>query len=107
MPPDPGAMIRQLRPPNRAFDPDSPTARASLERILAAPPLPPHRRWFTHSAARRLALGCAVAALTMSALALRPLLGSSPDVVARAAAALAQPGTILHLRAEVRARESA
>jgi hypothetical protein len=102
MPTDTQALLRDLRPDPARFDPDSPAARASLERILAAPPAPPRRR----RRAPRLALAGSVAVLAVAAVALAPSLRDSPDVVARAAAALAPPDTILHFKAEIRARES-
>jgi hypothetical protein len=102
---DPGTLIRELRPADDAFDADSPAARAALERILAAPPLPPARR--PRRAGRRLVLATAVALVAVAAVGLAPFLRSTPDVVARAAAALGEEGTILHFTAEIRARESA
>jgi len=96
------ALLRELRPDTHvaAFDPDAPMARASLERILAtpAPPTPPRRR---RPSKRRLAIAAAgVAILAAGVVALSPFAGGSPDVVARAAAALNDPGAILHYRTQ-------
>ncbi len=87
--PDAVVMLRQLRPEDEPV-PDP----ALLERILAAPAERPPR------AARRLAL--AAVAVAVLVVALTPLGRSSPAVVALAAAALDDPDTILHYRAEVR-----
>jgi hypothetical protein len=86
------------------FDPDAPGARASLERMLAAPPLagPPSRQPHPQrTAVRGLALTGAASCAAVAAVALWPSVGGSPDVIARAAAALDQPGTILHFKANV------
>jgi hypothetical protein len=98
-------LLRDLRPAEETFDPDSPAALAALERILAAPPEPPSRP--PRRAGRRLALAGAAALAAVAAVVAAPLLHGSPDVVARAADALAQPSTILHFQAEIRSRESA
>jgi hypothetical protein len=85
------SLLRSLRPADPELEPDE----RALERILLAPPLPrPPRR---HRARRPLALVVAVA-LAALAVAIAPSLRSSPDVVARAAAALNDPSTILHLK---------
>jgi hypothetical protein len=93
--PDAAALMRALRPRDDAFDPDAPAARERLERILATPPSPG-----TDRGRGRVALA-AVAAAVLAAVgvALGPLVGGSPDVLARAAAALNQPDTILHFKA--------
>jgi hypothetical protein len=104
MSPDPVALLHELRPADDAFDPDGPQARAALERILAAP-VPPARA--PRLPARRLALAAVVPVVAAGAVAATPFVRSSPDVVARAAAALASPDGVLHFRAEIRARESA
>ena len=84
-------LLRSLRPAP-AFSPDE----AALERILAAPPEPQRGR---RQRRRRPALALAGAvALAAVAVALAPSLRASPDVVARAAAALNGPDTILHLK---------
>jgi hypothetical protein len=74
-----------------------------LERILLEPPESaarpaalPSRLRRRPRAVRPLALGLAVA-LAALAVASAPFLRSAPDVVARAAAALNDPSTILHL----------
>jgi hypothetical protein len=82
-------LLRALRPASD-FAPDE----AALERILLSPPLPPRRR---RRRRRALALVGAVG-LAAVVVALAPSLRSSPDVVARAAAALNDPETILHLK---------
>lgn len=106
--PDPMTLLHT--PPedgrHQIFDPDSPAARASLERILAASqgPLPVARR--RRSAARRLA---AVAIpVTLAGGALVACLSLSPsrtsiaqaDVLARAAAALEHPNMITYLQVQ-------
>jgi hypothetical protein len=85
-----------------AFDPDSPTARASLERILAAPPLTATRG--RRRVPRRLALAAVPVAVAAIALAVVLSLSGSraqiaqAAVLTRAAAALAQPNTILYVQ---------
>lgn len=99
--PDAIALLERLRPDDSGFDPDAPVARASLERILAAPPVrrPPRLP------ARRLTAVAVAAAVAV--VVLTPFLrGGSGDVIARAAAALNQPDTILHLDAEIRIRDT-
>jgi hypothetical protein len=83
------SLLRELRPP-ADFTPND----AVLERILLSPPAPRGRR---RRRRRPLALAGAVG-LAAIAVALAPSLRTSPDVVARAAAALNDPETILHLR---------
>ena len=100
-------LLRALRPGiDAAFDPDSPTARAQLERILDAPmptPAARHRRAPT----RRIAIAtAATAALAAGAVAVSPFAGGSPDVVAKAAAALTEPNTILHYKTQLLGAES-
>jgi negative regulator of sigma E activity len=86
------------------FDPDSPTARASLERILAASPLPASRH--RPSPVLRFALtGAAASAVLAAVIVVRSLEASRSGlaqaaVIARAAAALDQPNTILYLRVQ-------
>ncbi len=102
--PDTTALIRSLLEADDgdAFDPDSPAARASLERILAAPPLPAsgHRP----SPVLRFALMGTAAGAVLAAIIIVPSLGGSRSglaqaaVISRAAAALEQPNTILYLR---------
>jgi hypothetical protein len=83
---DATSLLRSLRP-DLEFTPDE----AALERILLAPPLPRGRR--------RRRRGLAVAgAVGLAAVAVALLPSGSPDVVARAAAALNDPETILHLK---------
>jgi hypothetical protein len=95
------ALLERARPDLPDFDPDAPAARALLDDILAAPPAPPRPR---RRSARRLAVVAATAGAAGIAVMLAPLGRGSPDVIARAAAALNDPGTILHLRAEGRVR---
>jgi hypothetical protein len=100
-------LLRALRPGiDAAFDPDSPTARAQLERILDAPmptPAARHRRAPT----RRIAIAtAAAAALAAGTVAVSPFAGGSPDVVAKAAAALTEPNTILHYKTQLLGAES-
>jgi hypothetical protein len=85
---DAASLLRALRPASD-FTPDE----AALERILLAPPLAARGR--RRRRRRGLALAGAVG-LAAAAVALAP--SSSPDVVARAAAALNDPDTILHLK---------
>ena len=82
-------LLRSLRP-DEDFTPDE----AALERILSSPPLPPLRR---RRRPRALLLAGAVGVAAI-AVAFAPSLRASPDVVARAAAALNDPDTILHLK---------
>jgi hypothetical protein len=82
-------LLRELHP-SEDFVPDE----AALERILTAPPLPRGRR---RRRRRALMLAGAVG-LAAVVVALAPSLRASPDVVARAAAALNDPDTILHLK---------
>jgi hypothetical protein len=90
-----------------AFDPDSPAALAALERILEAAPRPTATRG-RRRRPRRLAFAAAALtlALAAAALALPTLLGGSRGgiaqaaVLTRAAAALAQANTILHLQVQ-------
>jgi hypothetical protein len=86
MPNDALTLLRALRP-SEDFSPDE----ATLERILTAPPLPRGRRRRPRALAQAAAVGLAAVAV-----ALAP--SGSPDVVARAAAALNDPDTILHLK---------
>ena len=102
--PDTTALFRSLLEADDgdAFDPDSPAARASLERILAAPPLPAsgHRP----SPVLRFALMGTAAGAVLAAIIIVPSLGGSRSglaqaaVISRAAAALEQPNTILYLQ---------
>jgi hypothetical protein len=78
-------LLRDLRPSDE-FVPDE----AALERILLAPPLRRGRR-------RRRRPVVVAGAVAVAALAVALLPSGSPDVVARAAAALNDPDTILHL----------
>jgi hypothetical protein len=102
--PDAVALLESTRPDLPEFDPDAPAARARLDDILAAPPVvarQPRRR-----RTRRLVVAAAATAAAGVAVMLAPLGPGSPDVIARAAAALNDPGTILHLHAEVRIRDT-
>jgi hypothetical protein len=83
------SLLRSLRPAE-----DFAVDEAALERILLAPPLPPAPR--RRRRRRRVLAVCGAAALAAVAFALLP--SGSPDVVARAAAALNDPETILHLK---------
>ncbi len=104
--PDATALFRSLLEDDDGdpFDPDSPAARASLERILAAPPLPAssHRR----SPVLRFALMGTAAGAVLAAIIVVPSLGGSRSglaqaaVISRAAAALEQPNTILYLQVQ-------
>jgi hypothetical protein len=97
------AILERLRPDDSGFDPDAPAARAGLERILASPPArrPPRLP------VRRLAVVAGAVAAAVAVVVLTPFVrGGSGDVIARAAAALNQPGTILHLDAEIRVRDT-
>jgi hypothetical protein len=88
--PDAVALLRELRPP-ADYEPDV----ARLERILAVPP--PARRPRRRG---RMAVAGAVAAVAAAVVvALSPFVRGSTDVVARAAAALNDPGSILHFKA--------
>jgi hypothetical protein len=86
------------------FDPDSPAARASLERILAAPPLPASRH--RPSPVLRFALmGTAASAVLAAVIVVPSLEGSRAGlaqaaVISRAAAALEEPNTILYLQVQ-------
>jgi hypothetical protein len=82
---DATALLRSLRPAED-FAPDE----AALERILSAPPLPRVRR-------RRRRAVVVAGAVGLAAIAVALVPSGSPDVVARAAAALNDPDTILHL----------
>ena len=82
-------LLRALRPAED-FSPDE----AALERILTSPPLPVAPR-VRRRRRRALAL---VAAAGLAAVAVAVLPPGSPDVVARAAAALNDPDMILHLK---------
>jgi hypothetical protein len=106
--PDAVRLLRTLRPdpPDTAFDPDTPAARAGLERILATPRLAPAPTGRNRRGRRLASVSVAAATFAIAAVALSPFLRRSPDVVARAAAALNQPGTILHLRAQIRDRDT-
>jgi hypothetical protein len=101
--PDAVALLERARPDLPDFDPDAPAARARLEDILAAPPAAPHP---PRRRARRLAVAAAAVGAAGITVTLAPLGPGSPDVIARAAAALNEPGTILHLHAEVRIRDT-
>ncbi|HEY1690134.1 MAG TPA: hypothetical protein VGF95_14865 [Solirubrobacteraceae bacterium] len=86
-----------------SFDPDSASAKASLDRILAAPPLPAAQT--RRTPARKLALAAAPATLIAGgSLAAALSLSDSPNgvakasVIAHAATALEQPGTITYLK---------
>jgi hypothetical protein len=82
------------------FDPDSPAARASLERILLAPPLTPERR------PRRLAYAALPAAAAAGGIVAVASLGGSGSslaeaaVLSRATAALEQSGAVVHLQVQ-------
>jgi hypothetical protein len=87
-----------------AFDPDSPVARASLERILAAPALPTsHHR---PRAVLRFVLAGTAASAVLAAVIVVALVGGSRSelaqaaVISHAAAALERPNTILYLQVQ-------
>jgi hypothetical protein len=85
-------LLRELRPPNAGVAPDE----AALERVLRSAPEPPAPR---RRAARPLAAATAIAAVGLVVLALAPTGRETPSVVARAAAALSEPDSILHFKA--------
>jgi hypothetical protein len=89
-------LLRELRPatPDRAPD------EAALERLLRSrpDPAPPRRRRI----ARPIAAAAVVAAVGLVAVAVAPSGRDAPSVVARAAAALSEPDTILHFKAVAR-----
>ncbi len=105
---DPDPMTLLHAPPDgrrdRMFDPDSPAARASLECILAASPLPAARR--RRPAVRRLAVAAVPVTLAGGALVVGLSLSSPRTGIAqaamltRAAAALEHPGTITYLQVQ-------
>jgi hypothetical protein len=109
---DTTALLRTLIDDSceREFDPDSPAARASLERILTAPPLgATHRRhgWTRRrGSTRRLALAGVPVALAAGGLVAALSLGGSRTsiaqaaVLSRAAAALEQPNVITYLQVQ-------
>ena len=89
-------LIEALRPGEDAFAVGDERLRRDLDRILADPGEPPPAR----PRMPRPALALAAAVLVAAAV---PFLGGgSPNVVASAAAALTEPDTILHWRAESR-----
>jgi hypothetical protein len=104
--PDTTALFRSLLQDHGgdAFDPDSPAARASLNRILAAPPLPANHHRSTP--VLRFAVTGAAASAVLAAVIVVPSLGGSRSglaqaaVISRAAAALEQPNTILYLQVQ-------
>jgi hypothetical protein len=102
--PDATALFRSLLEADggEAFDPDSPAARASLDRILAAAPLPAsHHR---PSPVLRFVFTGAAASAVLAVVIVVPSLGGSraglaqAAVISRAAAALEHPDTILYLQ---------
>ena len=90
-------LVRELRPPMPDGVPDD----RALERLLRAAPAPaaPRRQ---RRAARPLAAAAAIAAVGLTVVALAPTGREAPSVVARAAAALSEPDTILHFKAVAR-----
>jgi len=91
-----------------AYDPDSPSARASLEGILASPRGAAHAPRVPRRPPRRLVFAAVGVALAAVALAVVPSLGGGPRaataqaaVLERAAAALEQPGSIVDLQVSV------
>lgn len=108
--PDAVSLLHSLRREHdeNAFDPEAPAAQQTLERILATPAAPaPARAPRRGPTPRRVAVVAATGALATTAIVLSPFVHDSPDVIARAAAALDQPDTILHFTAEQRFRDSA
>jgi hypothetical protein len=107
--PDTTTLLRTLLDDcgDDAFDPDSPAALAALERILSSEPAVAVTRG-RRRPPRRLAFAAAALALVLAAaaLALPTLLGGSRGgiaqaaVLTRAAAALGQANTILHLQVQ-------
>jgi hypothetical protein len=87
--PDAIALLKDSRP-DAAYEPDV----DALERILAAPA--PARRRRSTRPRRALAVAGTAAAI---AVVVTPLLDDSPDVLARAAAALDDSDSILHFTA--------
>jgi hypothetical protein len=104
--PDATALFRSLLEADGGgpFDPDSPAARASLERILDAPPLPAAHHG--PSPVLRFALTGTAASAVLAAVIVVPSLGGSrsglaqAEVISRAAAALEQPNAILYLQVQ-------
>lgn len=86
-------LLRDIKPGGRDFDPDSPSAVAALKRIVSSPaPSQPPRR-----GRRRPVIALAAAVVAAGAVAVPALVGSSPDVIARASDALDTDGGILHV----------
>jgi hypothetical protein len=98
---NPDTLLAQANPvpePDAAVDE---TQRDELLRELLATPVEPTRR--PRHGGRRLAIAVtAAAAIAGAGVALAPSLRDSPGVIARAAAALNQPDTILHFEARFR-----
>jgi hypothetical protein len=90
-------LLRELRPQPPHGAPDD----AALERLLRSAPEPPPL-WHRRRAARPLAAAVAIAAVGLVVVALAPTGREAPSVVARAAAALSEPDTILHFKAVAR-----
>jgi hypothetical protein len=89
-------LLRELRPAGSDATPDE----AALERLLrSGPEASPRRR---RRVARPLAAAAVVAAAGLVAIAVAPTGREAPSVVARAAAALSEPDTILHFKAVAR-----
>src|SRR5450755_3614579 len=82
--PDSTILLRTLMDDyGHAFDPDSPIARASLERILAAPRVSTTRQ--RRPSTRRVALAAILVALTGIVLAVAPSLNGPRSGMAQAA----------------------
>jgi hypothetical protein len=88
-------LLRELRPETSDVAPDE----ATLERLLLGAAEPSLRR---RRVARPLAAAAGIAALALTAVAVAPTGRDTPSVIARAAAALSQPDTILHFKAVAR-----
>ena len=86
-------LLRELRPATSDVAPDEPT----LERLLRSAPDPSPRR--RRRVARPLAAAAVAAAVGLVVVAVAPIGRETPSVVARAAAALSEPDTILHFKA--------
>jgi len=102
--PDTQSLFRSLLQDDDgdAFDPDSRAAQESLNRILAAPPLPvDHQR---ATPVLRIVFAGVAASAAVVAVIVVPSLGGSRSglaqaaVISRAAAALERPNTILYLQ---------
>lgn len=88
-------LLRELRPATSDLAPNE----ANLERLLRSKPEPGSARRNRRHAARPLAIAAAFAVAGVIAAAVAPSGPETPSVVARAAAALSAPDTVLHFKA--------